>query len=81
MILKVKACGSEEPNGWTIMDNISRFNVYHDEILHENRARLVFSNGTPEMIVSITEVCYLCNDNGKTIERLYPYDESDRELK
>jgi hypothetical protein len=72
MILKTLTHDHGCSDTWNYYDNIESASVYFDEGCGEKVVALKFKD-TPDFItLVIADVAYLCNDDGKTIERLRP---------
>jgi hypothetical protein len=72
MILKTLTHDHGCSDTWNYYDNIESASVYFDENCGEQVVALGFRGTTGFITLSITDVAYLCNDEGKTIERLRP---------
>jgi hypothetical protein len=55
----------------TIYDDVATASMYFDKEQGKNMASVAFRNGL-SMILPINKTSYLCNDEGKTIEKLLP---------
>lgn len=72
MILKTLTHDHGCSDTWNYYDNIESASVYFDEGCGESVVSLKFKNTVDFITLAITDVAYLCNDEGKTIERLRP---------
>ena len=72
MILKTLTHDHGESDVWNYYDNIESASAYYDENIEEAVVSVRFKNDDADIIITITEVAYLCNDEGKTIEKLRP---------
>lgn len=72
MILKTFSHDYKGSDCWSFYDNIVHVNSYYDYDDACNCVSLKFKDERPDMIVKILEPAYLCNDFGRTIEKLYP---------
>ena len=57
---------------WTFHDNIESARVYFDGTIKASCVALHFKGTEGEIVIALHDVAYLCNDAGKTIERLGP---------
>lgn len=73
MILKITSFDPETgKHGWTMYDKVVAVNKYYDK---EGNIRINFgSERFPETPadVPVDGVIYVCNDEGKTIDTIYP---------
>ena len=72
MILKTLTHDHGCSDTWNYYDNIESASVYFDEGCGETVVALKFKDTPGFITLAITDVAYLCNDEGKTIERLRP---------
>ena len=72
MILKTLTHDHGESDVWNYYDNVESASVYYDEKIEEAVVSVRFKNTDADIVIVITEVAYLCNDEGKTIEKLRP---------
>lgn len=72
MILKTLTHDRGESDVWNYYDNVESASVYYDENIEETVISVRFKNTDADVVIAITEVAYLCNDDGKTIEKLRP---------
>lgn len=72
MILKTLTHDHGESDVWNYYDNVESASVYYDNNIDEAVVSVRFKNTDSDVVIAITEVAYLCNDNGKTIEKLQP---------
>ena len=72
MILKTLTHDHGSSDTWNYYDNIESASVYFDEECGESVVALKFKDCDGFITLAITDVAYLCNDVGKTIERLRP---------
>lgn len=82
MILKTLTHDHGDSDTWNYYDNIESASVYFDEGSGYAVVSCVFKDVDSPIVIAITDVAYLCNDEGKTIERLRPavkYDEKNCE--
>jgi hypothetical protein len=68
-LLKSSIVGNREVVG--IYDNIVSAGLYYNEETKKNVVNVAFRDGD-SVEFEITKVSYLCNDEGKTIEKLVP---------
>lgn len=57
---------------WTFYDNIECARVYFDSVAKVSCVAIRFKGTDNEIVIALHDVAYLCNDAGKTIERLGP---------
>lgn len=72
MILKTLTHDHGESDVWNYYDNVESASVYYDENIEEAVVSVRFKNTDADIVIVITEVAYLCNDEGETIEKLRP---------
>ena len=72
MILKTLTHDHGESDVWNYYDNVESASAYYDENIKEAVVSVRFKNTDENIVIVITEVAYLCNDEGKTIEKLRP---------
>lgn len=72
MILKTLTHDHGESDVWNYYDNIESASAYYDENIEEAVVSVRFNDTDAYVVIAITEVAYLCNDEGKTIEKLRP---------
>ena len=73
MVLKVLT--HECPGGgdrWDYYDGIETASYYYDADKHESCVSLKFKGSDSDVIFPLLDIAYLCNDQGRTIEKLYP---------
>ena len=74
MILKTLTHDHGDSDVWNWYDNIESASAYYDEASGESVVSVRFKDATADVVLVINEVAYLCNDDGKTIEKLRPSD-------
>ena len=72
MILKTLTHDHGSSDVWNYYDNIDSASVYFDEGCGENVISVCFKGVPASIVMTINDAAYLCNDEGKTIERLRP---------
>lgn len=72
MILKTLTHDRGQSDCWNWYDNIESASAYFDESADEVCIALRFKGSSEEIVVAITDIAYLCNDRGQTIEKLLP---------
>lgn len=72
MILKTLTHDHGCSDTWNYYDNIESASVYFDEGCGETVVALKFKDTPAFITLATTDEAYLCNDDGKTIERLRP---------
>ena len=72
MILKTLTHDHGESDVWNYYDNIESASAYYDENIEEAVVSVRFNDTDADVVIAITEVAYLCNYEGKTIEKLRP---------
>ena len=73
MILKTCTHDRGTSDCWNFYDNIESASVYHDAAVPGNLVAVRFKGADSDVVILITGEAYLCNDNGRTIERLLPH--------
>lgn len=76
MILKTKT-----PKGWSISSDISNAEIYYDKEIGQTCVSLQFWKSSGITEIPISNETYLCNDEGKTIERIHYVGEIDKPAK
>ena len=72
MILKTLTRDHGESDVWNYYDNVESASAYYDENIEEAVVSVRFKDTDADIVIVITEVAYLCNNEGKTIEKLRP---------
>lgn len=72
MILKTLTHDRGQSDCWNWYDNIESASAYFDESADEACIALRFKDSSEEIVIAITDIAYLCNDHGQTIEKLLP---------
>lgn len=72
MILKTLTHDRGSSDCWNWYDNIESASAYYNEELGATCVELKFRDASDSITVAICEPAYLCNDDGQTIEKLYP---------
>lgn len=72
MILKTLTHDHGLGDCWNWYDNIESASAYFDEGSDMSCIRIKFKDSDASITIGITDVAYLCNDQGQTIERLLP---------
>lgn len=57
---------------WNYYDNIESASVYFDEDAQMSCVAVRFKGADSDVVLGLSEVAYLCNDRGQTIEKLRP---------
>lgn len=74
MILKVRTQDHGEfIDVWNYYDNIKTASIYYEKETKCPCVDMSFNNTTPDyghIVLAITDLAFLLNDNGKTIERI-----------
>lgn len=72
MILKTYTHDRGGSSCWNFYDNIETASCYHSADTGNLCIALKFKGDSSDIILELLEPAYLCNDNGQTIEKLYP---------
>ena len=72
MILKTLTHDHGISDVWNFYDNISSASVYYDENAEEVVVSMSSDDYEGSIVLAITDVAYLLNDKGQTIERIVP---------
>lgn len=72
MILKTLTHDHGSSDVWNYYDNITGASVYYDEGCNEMVVSMSSDNYEGCIVLAITDVAYLLNDKGQTIERIVP---------
>jgi hypothetical protein len=72
MILKTLTHDHGSSDVWNYYDNISSASVYYDEGADEMVVSMSSDDYEGSIVLAITEVAYLLNDKGQTIDRIVP---------
>lgn len=82
MILKTLTHDRGSFDCWNYYDNIEFVSVFYSEELKQTCAAITFKGADDEVVIAIDNLAYLCNDFGRTIDRLGPpRNPVDREFK
>lgn len=81
MILKTLTHDHGEADCWNYYDNIQSASVFFNEEIKMSCVSVQFNGSNDLVTIGIENVAYLCNDNGKTIERISPYKNENKDLK
>lgn len=73
MILKTLTHDHGNRDVWNWYDNIDSASAYFDEESQMAVVSIHFRDIDANIAVAITDVAFLCNDNGQTIEKLTAY--------
>ena len=73
MILKTLTHDHDSSDVWNWYDNIDSASAYFDEESQMAVVSVHFKDTDANIVVAITDVAFLCNDNGQTIEKLTAY--------
>jgi hypothetical protein len=73
MILKNLTHDHGNREVWNWYDNIDSASAYFDEESQMAVVSIHFKDIDANIVVAITDVAFLCNDNGQTIEKLTAY--------
>lgn len=72
MILKTLTHDRGSGDCWNFYDNIESVSVFYDEKTAMSCVSVKFKNADSDICIGLTDVAYLCNDAGQTIEKLRP---------
>ena len=72
MILKTLTHDRGSSDCWNYYDNIESASVYFDEDAQMSCVAVRFKGADSDVVLGLSEVAYLCNDRGQTIEKLRP---------
>lgn len=72
MILKTLTHDHGESDCWNWYDNIETASAYFDKEADMSCISIKFKGTDSSIVIGLTDVAYLCNDQGQTIERLLP---------
>lgn len=71
MILKTLTHDRGESDCWNYYSNVESASVFFDDKARSRCVAVRFKDAKEEVVVTLTDDAYLCNDRGETIERLY----------
>lgn len=80
MILKTLTHDRGNSDCWNYYDNIESASSFYDEGAKMACVAINFKGSDAEVILALSDVAYLCNDEGQTIERLRPAVKQGHEL-
>lgn len=72
MILKTLTHDRSSSDCWNFYDNIESASVYYDERIDASCIAVRYKGVDSDVVLVIQDVAYLCNNTGKTIEKLVP---------
>ena len=72
MILKTLTHDHGNSDVWNWYDNVESASNYYDEQIGDSVIAIRFKGCESEIVLALTDVAYLCNDEGATIEKLLP---------
>lgn len=72
MILKTLTHDRGNSDCWNYYDNIKSASVFFDEGSQMSCVAVRFKGTDADVVLGLTDVAYLCNDKGQTIEKLRP---------
>lgn len=72
MILKTLTHDRSSGDCWNFYDKIKSASVFYNEESDMSCIAIKFENSDAEICIGLTDVAYLCNDVGQTIEKLRP---------
>lgn len=72
MILKTLTHDHGDADCWNWYDNIESASAYYNEESGVSCVELKFKGAQNLITLVLSEAAYLCNDDGQTIEKLYP---------
>lgn len=72
MILKTLTHDRGKADCWNYYDNIESASVFFDEDSKLSCVAVRFKGADSDVVLAISEVAYLCNNSGQTIEKLRP---------
>lgn len=72
MILKTLTHDRGSSDCWNYYDNIESASVFFDEGSKMSCVAVRFKGADNDVVLGLTDVAYLCNDRGQTIEKLRP---------
>lgn len=72
MILKTLTHDRGDSDCWNYYDNILNASVFFDEASKMSCISISFKEPNANIVLALTDVAYLCNDKGQTIEKLLP---------
>ena len=70
MILKTMTHDRGNSDVWNWYDGVTSASAYYDEEAKLPVVSVRFKDAGADVVLALTEQTYLCNDEGKTIERL-----------
>lgn len=72
MILKTLTHDRGSSDCWNYYDNIESASVFFHEGAKMSCIAVRFKGADSDVVLGLTDVAYLCNDKGQTIEKLRP---------
>lgn len=72
MILKTLTHDRGSSDCWNYHDNIESASIYFDEGTQMSCVAVHFKGADSDVVLALSDVAYLCNDRGQTIEKLRP---------
>lgn len=72
MILKTLTHDRGNSDVWNWYDGVTSASVYYDESANCSVIAVRFKDADDDVVIELTDVAYLCNDEGSTIEKLRP---------
>lgn len=72
MILKTLTHDRGSSDCWNYYDNIENANLCFDEESNTSCIAIRINGTESDIVFGLTDVAYLCNDKGQTIEKLRP---------
>lgn len=72
MILKTLTHDRGSSDCWNFYDRIESASVFYDAASDMSCIAVKFEGSDSEVCIGLSDVAYLCNDSGGTIEKLYP---------
>lgn len=72
MILKTLTHDRGSSDCWNFYDNVESASVFFDEASQMSCVAVRFKGTDTDVVIGLTDVAYLCNDTGQTIEKLRP---------
>lgn len=72
MILKTLTHDHGEGDCWTWYDGVQQAFTFVDKDLDAVCITIIFRDPNATRTIALREVAYLCNDQGQTIEKLFP---------
>lgn len=79
MILKTLTHDRGKSDCWNYYEDIENASVFFDENSKMSCVAIRFKGADSDVVIALSDVAYLCNNMGQTIEKLCPAVKSQKE--